>query len=115
MVDITTTYQATPIRDLFCKYKAGDFSTVQMSNSSYSNIVGIRDISVNTKVGFTLVLKDVRHVPDLRLNLIYEIALDRDAYENYFTNKKRRLTKGALVIAKGVAHGTLYRTNAEIC
>ena len=60
-------------------------------------------------------LKDVRHVPDLRMNLISGVALDRDGYENYFANKKWRLTKGALVIEKGVARGTLYRTNAEIC
>ena len=57
----------------------------------------------------------MRHVPDLRMNLILGIALGQDGYENYFANKKWRLTKGALVIAKGVARGTLYRTNAEIC
>ena len=57
----------------------------------------------------------MRHVPDLRMNLISGIALDRDGYESYFANQKWRLTKGSLVIAKGVARGTLYRTNAEIC
>ncbi|KAK4727067.1 hypothetical protein R3W88_031984 [Solanum pinnatisectum] len=31
------------------------------------------------------------------------------------TTSYHRLANGALVIAKGVAHGMLYRTNAEIC
>ena len=86
-----------------------------MGNTSYSKIAGIGEICLKTNVGCTLVLKDVRHVPDLRMNLISGIALDQDGYENYFANKKWRLTKGALVIAKGVSRGTLYRTNAEIC
>ncbi|XP_047268802.1 uncharacterized protein LOC107871373 isoform X1 [Capsicum annuum] len=114
VVDTAASYHATPVRNFFCKYVTGDFDTVKMGNSSYSKIVGIGDISIKTNVGCTLVLKDVRHVPELQLNLIYGIALDRDRNENYFANKKWKLTNGALVIAKGVARGTLYRTNAEI-
>ena len=48
-----------------------------MGNTSYSKIAGIRDICLKTNVGCTLVLKDVRHVPDLRMNLISGVALDR--------------------------------------
>ena len=115
VVDTAAAYHATPVRDLFCRYVAGDYGNVKMGNTSYSKIAGIGDICLKTNVGCTLVLKDVRHVPDLRMNLISGIALDQDGYENYFANKKWRLTKGALVIAKGVARGTLYKTNAEIC
>ena len=115
VVDTTASYHATPVRDFFCRYVAGDYGNVKMGNTSYSKIAGIGDICLKTNVGCTLVLNDVCHVPDLRMNLISGVALDRDGYENYFANKKWRLTKGALVIAKGVARGTLYRTNAEIC
>ena len=59
-------------------------------------------------------VEDVRHVPDLRMNLIAGVALDRDGYDKYFANKKWRLTKVTLVIANGVARTTLYRTNAKI-
>ncbi|KAH0720560.1 hypothetical protein KY284_005590 [Solanum tuberosum] len=115
VVDTAASYHATPIRDLFCRYVAGDFGNVKMGNTSYSKIEGIGDVCIKTNVGCTLVLKDVRHIPDLRMNLISGVALDRDGYENYFANQKWRLTKGELVIAKRVARGTLYRTNAEIC
>ena len=115
VVDTAVSYHATLVRDPFYRYVTGDFGNVKMSKTSYSKIAGIGDICLKTNVGCTLVLKDVRHVPDLRMNLISEIALDQDGYENYFANKEWRLTKGALVIAIGVARGTLYRTNAEIC
>ena len=41
-----------------------------MGNSGISKIVGIRDICLETSIGNKLVLKDVRHVLDIRLNLI---------------------------------------------
>ncbi|PHT40220.1 Retrovirus-related Pol polyprotein from transposon TNT 1-94 [Capsicum baccatum] len=114
VVDTGESYHATPVRDFFCKYVADDFGTMKMGNSSYSKIMGIEDICIKTIVECILVLLDVRHVPELQLNLISGIALDRDGYENYFVNKKWRLTKGELAIAKDVGRGTLYRTNAEI-
>lgn len=49
------------------------------------------------------------------MNLISRVALDRDGYESYFTNKKWNLTKVSMVITKGVAHGTLYGINVKIC
>lgn len=67
---------------------AGDFGNMKMGNTSYSKIAGIRDVCIKTNVECTLALKDVRHVPDLRMNLISRVALDRDGYENYFANKK---------------------------
>ena len=93
VVDTSTSYHATPIRDLFCRYVAGDYSNVKMGNTSYSKIVRIEDICLKTNVRCTLVLKNVCHVPDLRMNLISKIALDQDGYKNYFTNKKWRLTR----------------------
>ena len=61
---------------------------MKIGNISFSKIAGIRDICLKTNVGCTLVLKDVRHVPDLQMNLISGIDLDQDGYEIYFANKK---------------------------
>ena len=57
----------------------------------------------------------MRHVPDLRLNLISGVALDREGYVNYFGNGKWKLTKGSLVAARGKVRSTLYRTVVKIC
>ena len=70
-----------------------------MDNDSYIDIVGIGDICVRTNIGYTLILKDVRHVPDICLNLISTHVLDKEGYDNYFRDGKWRLSKGSLVFA----------------
>ena len=57
-----------------------------MGNSSYSKIVGIGDVCIETNVGSTMMLKDVRHVPDLRMNVFSTLAMDRAGYCNYLGN-----------------------------
>ena len=43
-----------------------------------ANIVGIGDIWLETNTGCKLLLKDVRHVPDMRLHLISIGTLDEE-------------------------------------
>ena len=47
-----------------------------MGNSSYSKIVGIGDVCIETNVGGTMILKDVRNVPDLRMNVFSTLVMD---------------------------------------
>ena len=76
VVDTAASYHATSRREFFSNYKTGDFGTVRMGNTSFSKIEGIGDVRIQTNLGCTMVLKDVRHVPDLRLNLFSVSALD---------------------------------------
>ena len=59
-----------------------------MGNNSYADIVGIGDVYVETNTEYTLVLKTVQHVPDMRLNLISTHILDKEGYVNYFGDGK---------------------------
>ena len=77
VVDTAASYHVTPYKDFFKTYKAGDFGTVKMGNTSSAKIVGIGDVQVKTNVGCSITLKDVRHVLDLRLNLLLGIVLDK--------------------------------------
>ncbi|KAA8549619.1 hypothetical protein F0562_001363 [Nyssa sinensis] len=92
-----------------------DFGTVKMGNTSHLKIVGIGDVCIRTSVGCTMTLREVRHVPNLRLNLISGIALDREGYVNYFGNGIWKLTKGSLVVVSGKACCALYKTNLKVC
>jgi hypothetical protein len=65
-----------------------------MGNESYVDIVGIGDICVESNTGCALTLKNVQHVPNIRLNLIFIHALDEECYENYLGNGKQKLVKG---------------------
>jgi hypothetical protein len=43
-------------------YKGGNFGRVNMGNDSYTDLVGIGDICVETNAGCILTLKDVQSV-----------------------------------------------------
>ena len=55
--------------------------------------MGIGDVFLETSIGNKLVLKDVRHVPDIRLNLISTGKLDDEGFTNSFGESKWKLTK----------------------
>ena len=57
----------------------------------------------------------MRHVLDLRLNLMSEIALDKEGFYNYFGNGRWKLTKGTMIVARGEVFCTLYKTQGMIC
>ncbi|CAH9093721.1 unnamed protein product [Cuscuta epithymum] len=86
-----------------------------MGNQDRSKIVGIGDIVLTTSTGCKLVLKDVRHVPAMRLNLISAGKLDDAGLMNYFGEGKWKLTKGSLVMARGKKEGSLYVMQAKLC
>ena len=73
-----------------------------------SNIVGIEDICLETSIGNKLLLKDVRHVPDIRLNFISTDILDDEGFTNAFGESTWKLTKGSLVVARGKKQNTFY-------
>ena len=57
----------------------------------------------------------MRHVPDLHLNLMFGIALDKEGFHNYFNNGSWKLTKGTMVIARGEVCCMLYKNQGKIC
>ena len=57
-----------------------------MKNDGLSKIVDMGDVYLKTMQGNRLVLKDVRHVPDIRLNLIFIEKLNDEGYNNSFGN-----------------------------
>ena len=74
----------TPHEEFFSSYQKGDFGTVKMGNHVTSKIIGIGEVTLMTKNGNKLVLKEVRHVPEMRLNLISTGKLDEVGMINQF-------------------------------
>ena len=72
-----------------------------MGNEGISKILRKGDVCLKTGLGCTLVLKDVRHVSDILLNLIFTGKLDDEGYINHFGGGKWKLTKGSLFVVKG--------------
>lgn len=82
-------------------YQAGDFGSVKMGNQSSARIVGLGDIRVKTSVGCTLTLKNVRHIPDLRINLLSANVLDQEGFRHTFGDGKWKFSKGSMTVARG--------------
>ncbi|OMO94644.1 Integrase, catalytic core [Corchorus capsularis] len=104
IVDTGATYHSVPKRELFTTYKVGDFGETRMGNKSVSQIVGIGDIVVQTSTGCTLTLKNVRHILDLRTNLLAINVLDKERYESRQKDGQWKLFDGSLLVAKGSLH-----------
>ena len=70
LLDSGASYHVTPFRSQFRSYTARDFEPVRVGNSQHCAVVGIGSVELSLPGGSTLVLSDVRHVPDLRKSLI---------------------------------------------
>ena len=64
--------------ELFTTYEASDFGILKMGNRGWSKISGMGDICIETDLGYHMTLKDVRHVSDLRVNILSASALLTD-------------------------------------
>uniref|UniRef100_A0A2N9GH12 Retrovirus-related Pol polyprotein from transposon TNT 1-94-like beta-barrel domain-containing protein n=1 Tax=Fagus sylvatica TaxID=28930 RepID=A0A2N9GH12_FAGSY len=89
VVNSAATHHVVRSKELFTTYKAGDFGTVKMGNTSYSKIVGIGDVCIKNNVGFTVMLKNA--------------------------NGRWKLAKGPMVVARGRICCGLYRTRVKAC
>ncbi|KAK3011783.1 hypothetical protein RJ639_012566 [Escallonia herrerae] len=65
-------------------------------------------VEIKLSNGGTLVLKDVRHIPELQKNLISVSGLDREGYFVAFGEKQWNVIKGSMVVARGERVGTIY-------
>ncbi|CAN0916956.1 Retrovirus-related Pol polyprotein from transposon TNT 1-94, partial [Linum grandiflorum] len=114
VVDSGATIHVTSRREFFSSYSPGNYGVVRMGNGNLSKVVGKGDVYLETMDGARLLLRDVRHVPDMRLNLISVDKLDCEGYCHIFNNGQWKLTKGALVVARGKKESKLYVTEAKI-
>lgn len=90
------------------------FWQYQDGNSRASKIMGIDDICMEINLGSKLLLKDVRHILNIRLNLISTGRLDDEVFTNYFGESKLKLTKSSLVIARWKKMNKLCVTQAKL-
>jgi hypothetical protein len=86
-----------------------------MGNNRVCKIFKIEDVYVETNLGCKLVIKDVQHIPDMRLHLILVGVLDDDEYQSYFLGGWWKLLRQHLVVARGFKFDSLYMNQVKIC
>ena len=114
MIDLGTLFHVTAHCHYFISYVNSDYGHVRMGNKGASKIVGIRDISLKNSIDCKFLLKDVKHVQDIHLNLISTGKLKADSYINQFGERKCKLSKGSLVSTKWRKVNILYVLQAKV-
>ena len=116
VLDSGVSHHVTSRRDFFSSYTPGDYGVVKMGNDGFAKVFGIGTICLQTNTGFKLILHQVRHVPDIRLDLISTGTLDDEGYSHASQNGKWKICKGSLIVAKAnkCCHNGLYILEVSI-
>ena len=105
-------FHTTPHREIIQNYVAGDFSKVYLADGSALDVIGMGDVQILLRNGFVWLLEKVRHIPELRRNLISVGQLNDEGHAILFIGGTWKVTKGARVLSCGRKTSTLYMTSS---
>ncbi|KAL6531552.1 hypothetical protein OROMI_027915 [Orobanche minor] len=114
VVDSGAMCHVTSRRDFYSSYTPGNYGIVKMGNQGLSKIVGVGDVHLKFDTGVELILRNVKHVPDMRLNVISVGLLDDDGYFSGLGNGLWKLTRGSLIVGRGKKEEKLYVTHSKV-
>ncbi|GAA0140920.1 hypothetical protein LIER_02183 [Lithospermum erythrorhizon] len=92
---------------MFSNYKEIEHGFMCMANSKNCNVIGIGDVCLRFSSGFEFTLKNVRHVPELRYNLLSCASLEDVGLEEKWEKGVKKIRKGSLVILTVVKKNNL--------
>jgi hypothetical protein len=95
-------------RNWFSTYQSIDDGVVFMGNDFSCKIVGVGSVQIRMHDGSVRTLTDVRHVPELRNNLVSLGVLDFAGYRCTTQGGALKVSKGILVVMKAKRIGNLY-------
>ena len=73
-----------------------------------------KSLALEMNNGTRLLLKRVKHISEIRLNLISVSKLDDEGYYHTFSNGQWKLTKGDMIVACGKKYLTLYTLQVKL-
>ena len=98
-------------RDLFKSYQKSSGGSVTLGNDSVAQVLGIGDIELKMTSGKTLILKGVRHVPEVRRNLVSGSSLVQQGYKVVMESNKVVITRNDIFVGKGYVCDGLFKLN----
>ena len=109
VVDSGASCHATPHRKFFHDYVQGDFGQyVLLGDDEPCKIVGKGKVRIKLNNGSEWLVKDVRYIPTMKINLISIGKLGDSGCLYTFGDTWWNITKGSMVITKEYRIGTLY-------
>ncbi|KAG8503336.1 hypothetical protein CXB51_001298 [Gossypium anomalum] len=101
ILDSGCTFHMSPNRDWFKTYEIVFEGVVLMGNNASCKITGVGTIKIKMFDRVVRTLSDVRHVPELKINLISLSTLDSKGYRYIAESGVLKISKGSLVVMKG--------------
>jgi hypothetical protein len=98
----------SPKKDCFINYESVNGGSLLMENGVTCKIVGIGAVKIRMHDGIVRTLKNIRHVPNLKINLIYLGILDSLEYEYSGEEGVIWVKKCSLVVMEGNKVDGLY-------
>ena len=108
ILDSGCSYHMCPNRDWFTTYREINGGSILMGNNVACKTFGIRIVKIKMYDGIVRTLAEVRHVPDMKKNLVSLGALDSDGCKFSAEGGVMKVVKGALVLMRGNRVGNLY-------
>uniref|UniRef100_A0A2N9J4X6 CCHC-type domain-containing protein n=1 Tax=Fagus sylvatica TaxID=28930 RepID=A0A2N9J4X6_FAGSY len=101
LLDSACSFHVTPHRNWFDTYRSINCGSVRMGNDAACTIIEMGTIKIKMSDGVVRTLEEVRHIPDMRKNLISLGTLDSKGYSYKSENGIMKVSKGAMVVMTG--------------
>jgi hypothetical protein len=94
---------------MFSSYQVGGTTFLLMGNGAHVRVLGAGTITLKFTSGKTIQLKNVKHVPTIKKNLVSASLLCRDGFKLVFGSNKCIISKFGTFFGKGYDSGGLFR------
>uniref|UniRef100_A0A2N9J5P5 CCHC-type domain-containing protein n=1 Tax=Fagus sylvatica TaxID=28930 RepID=A0A2N9J5P5_FAGSY len=101
LLDSACSFHVTPHRNWFDTYRSINCGSVRMGNDAACTIIGMGTIKIKMSDGVVRTLEEVRHIPDMRKNLISLGTLDSKGYSYKSENGIMKVSKDAMIVMTG--------------
>ena len=108
LLDSSASHHMSPHRSWFTSYEVVNGSFVFMENNGSCQTVGMGNVKIKMYDDTFKTLSDVRHVPELKKNLISLGVLDSNGYKFTSQNGVLKVSKGALAVMMVEKVGNVY-------
>ena len=110
ILDSGASFHTIPIHEILENYMAGNVKRVYLADGTALDVVGTDDVCIRVHSDSLWKLQKVRHIPELKKNMILVGQLDDEGHSIHFHSGKWKVSKGARILAHGYTTGTLYMT-----
>jgi len=108
LLDSGASHHMCPHRSWFSSYQAIDGGIVLMGNNVSCRTIGVGSIKIRMFDGIVRTWMEVRHVPELKKNLICLGVLDSRGFKFKSQGGALKVSNGILVVMKATKIGNLY-------